>query len=271
MNLTLGFSSCPNDTLIFYALMNGIIKAGVSSDITFKEFISDVQTLNEKALAGELDVTKVSVAAYLKVCDRYELLNSGAAIGRHCGPLLVTKELSSIAELNGSEIAIPGELTTAYLLFRAFIKKNFGDFSFIPRFMTFQRIIPAVSSGEVRAGIIIHESRFTYQAAGLRALIDLGEWWEKGTGLPIPLGCIIAKRSLGGDLIKKIDSLIHDSVVYGLNNISQAMPYIKRYSQELSEDVIMKHIRLYVNDFTIDMGSQGREAIERLNDMEDNS
>lgn len=266
--LSLGFSSCPNDTLVFYALIKGIIKAE-NSDLTFKESIADVQTLNEKAMAGELDVTKVSVAAYLKVHDRYELLNSGAAIGRGCGPLLVTRNVTSITELNGSEIAIPGRLTTAFLLFRAFIKKNFRDFSFIPRFMTFDRIIPAVSSGEVRAGIIIHESRFTYEAAGLKALIDLGEWWESDTGLPIPLGCIIAKKSLGNDLIKKIDSLIHDSVVYGLNNISQAMPYIKRYSQELSEDVIMKHIRLYVNDFTIHMGSQGRQAIERLKEMED--
>ncbi len=260
MRLSLGFSSCPNDTLIFYGLMNGIIKG----DITFKEFIADVQTLNEKALAGELDITKVSVAAYLQLQDRYELLNSGAAIGRGCGPLLVTKALTSITELHGSEIAIPGRLTTAYLLFRAFIKKNFMDFSFVPRFMTFDRIIPAVSSGEVKAGIIIHESRFTYETAGLKALIDLGEWWESYTGLPIPLGCIIAKKSLGGALIKKIDSLIHDSVVYGLNNISQALPYIKRYSRELSEDVIIKHIRLYVNDLTIDMGPQGREAIETL-------
>lgn len=265
MNLSLGFSSCPNDTLIFYALINGILR----SEIIFKEFIADVQILNEKALRCELDVTKVSVAAYFNIEDRYELLNSGSAIGRGCGPLLVTRDGASIEELNGSEIAIPGRLTTAYLLFRAFIKKNFRDLSFVPRFLTFHRIIPAVSSGEVRAGIIIHESRFTYEAAGLKALIDLGEWWEATTGLPIPLGCIIAKKSLGENLINEIDSLIHDSVVYGLKNISQAMPYIKRYSQELSEDVIMKHIGLYVNDFTIHMGSQGREAIERLKEMED--
>lgn len=265
MNLSLGFSSCPNDTLVFYGLINGKLK----SDISFKEFIADVETLNEKALDGELDITKVSVSAYLKVHERYELLNSGAAMGRGCGPLLVTRNVSSISELNGSEIAIPGRFTTAYLLFRAFIKKNFRDLFFVPRFMTFDKIIHAVSSDEVRAGIIIHESRFTYESAGLKALIDLGEWWERNTGLPIPLGCIIAKKSLGIDLIKKIDSLIHDSVVYGLKNIDEALSYIKRYSQELSEDVIMKHIRLYVNDFTIHMGTQGREAIERLKEMED--
>ncbi|MCX7792782.1 MAG: 1,4-dihydroxy-6-naphthoate synthase [Thermodesulfovibrionales bacterium] len=265
MKLTIGFSSCPNDTLIFYGLVNKKIE----SDIIFKEFIEDVETLNERAISGDLDVTKVSVAAYLKVKDKYELLNSGAAIGRGCGPLIVTKELSSIRELQGSEIAIPGRLTTANLLFKAYVKKNYGSFSFIPKFMTFDKIIPSVCRGDVKAGIIIHESRFTYEKAGLMSLIDLGEWWEKDTGLPIPLGCLIAKKSLGKDLIKKIDSLIHNSVIYGLEHLKEVLPYIKSHSQELSEDVIMKHIRLYVNDFTIDMGSHGREAIERLKNMEE--
>lgn len=265
MKLRLGFSSCPNDTLLFYALIEGKIDR---TGLEFEPFIEDVESLNERALRDELDITKVSVASYLRVRDRYELLNSGSAIGRGCGPLLVTETAKSIKELSGSAIAIPGRLTTAYLLFRSFIRKNLKDFSFIPEFMTFDRIIPSIKSKKVRAGIIIHEARFTYEAEGLRPLIDLGEWWEKETGLPIPLGCIIAKKSLGKDLIERIDSLIRESVLYGLRNIEEALPYIKNYSQELSEKVIIKHIGLYVNDFTIDMSSEGRKGIERLMDEE---
>ncbi len=266
MRLSLGFSPCPNDTLIFYGLVEGKIdRAGLE----FEPFIADVETLNERALRGEPDITKVSVACYLSLRDRYELLSSGSAIGRGCGPLLVTGDAISIKGLSGSVIAVPGRLTTAHLLFRSFIKKELKDFSFIPEFMTFDRIIPSIKAGRVRAGIIIHESRFTYEAEGLRALIDLGEWWEKETGLPIPLGCIIARKSLGMKTIREIDSLIRESVLYGLKNLKEALPYIKRYSQELSEDVIMKHIRLYVNDFTVDMSSEGRRSIERLMELEE--
>jgi len=265
VRLSLGFSPCPNDTLIFYALTQNKIKR---APFVFEEFIEDVQTLNEKALRKELHITKVSVATYLKVKDDYELLSSGGAIGRGCGPLLVTERIDNIKELNGAEIAIPGRLTTAYLLFLFYIKRTMKDFSFKPIFMTFDKIIPAIKKGNLRAGLIIHESRFTYESQGLKALVDLGKWWESETGLPVPLGAIIAKKDLGEEIIKKIDSFIRESVIYGLNHLEEALPYIRSYSQELSEDVIIKHIRLYVNDFTINMSDEGRRAIETLGGIE---
>ena len=265
MRLSLGFSPCPNDTLIFYGLTQNKINR---APFVFEEFIEDVQTLNERALRRELHITKVSVATYLKVKGEYELLSSGGAIGRGCGPLLVTERIDSLKELNGAEIAIPGRLTTAYLLFLFYIRRTMKDFSFQPRFMTFDKIIPSIKKGNLRAGIIIHESRFTYEFQGLKALVDLGEWWEAETGLPVPLGCIIAKKDLGEGVIKKIDSLIRESVIYGLSHLEEALPYIRRYSQELSEDVIIKHIRLYVNEFTVDMSQEGRKAIETLGGIE---
>ncbi len=257
---TLGFSPCPNDTFIFYALLNGKID---SSGLAFDPKIEDVETLNRLALARTLDITKVSCHAYHYVKDDYCFLNSGSAIGRGCGPLIVAREQYSKNDLKGKKIAIPGELTTAYLLLKLFFNEELGSkpLDIIP--MLFCDIPAAVRDGRVDAGLIIHESRFTYQEYGLFNVIDLGQWWEVETGLPIPLGGIIARKSLG-PVVHDVEGLIKSSIAYSFANRQEAMPFIKKYSQELSESVINNHIGLYVNDFSLDMGKEGSSALKEL-------
>ncbi len=251
--ISLGFSPCPNDTFIFYALANKKLK----TDIEFSEILRDVETLNKMAFNKELDVTKASFHAFGFIRDDYCLLHSGSALGRGCGPLIVAKKKIQYAELSRKSIAIPGKMTTAYLLLRLFNPeiKNIVE-------MPFDRIMNAVSLGAVDAGLIIHESRFTYPSYNLVKLIDLGEWWEEETGLPIPLGGIFAKRKLGA-AIRKIDSLIKKSIEYAYRNPEEAREYIKNNAQELDDDVIDQHIRLYVNDYTLDIGD-GVAAVEKL-------
>jgi 1,4-dihydroxy-6-naphthoate synthase len=270
--ISLGYSPCPNDTFIFHALIHGKID---TQDLSFNEVLLDVETLNRKALKAELDITKISYAAYGGLRDKYCLLRSGGALGRGCGPLVVAKHVYSMEELRNKRIAIPGKLTTAFLLLQlfdpAFIRTPLPCSSFRPRPMTpaviempFHEIMNAVSNEEVDAGLIIHESRFTYPAYGLREIIDLGIWWEKETGLPVPLGGIIARRALGENLIRQIDALIRLSVGHAFRNRAEPMDYIKKHSQELSDDVINQHINLYVNDFSIDIGREGETAVLEL-------
>ena len=255
--LTLGYSPCPNDTFIFYALVHGKIDRG---GLCFREMLEDVETLNRMAGRAELDVTKISFHAFGHLRDTYRLLRSGAALGKGCGPLIVSKKHQQIKDLKGRKIAIPGKLTTAFLLLQLL------DPSLKERVvaMPFHRIIDAVRNDEVDAGLIIHESRFTYQAAGLRQVVDLGEWWEQETGLPIPLGGIIAKRGLGGELIRKIESGIRKSLEYAFANRAEPKAYIKKYSQEIEDSVIEQHIGLYVNDYSLDIGDDGLRAVEGL-------
>lgn len=259
--ISLGYSPCPNDTFIFYALVHGKIDTG---DLQFKEILLDVETLNRSAMKGELDITKVSYNAFGNLREDYCLLRSGGALGRGCGPLLVVRSQKPEARsLKNKKIAIPGELTTAYLLLQLYdpdLKKNI-------KVMPFNMVMDAVKKGEVDAGLIIHESRFTYPSYGLKRVIDLGEWWEKETGLPIPLGCIIAKRSLGSELINKIDSLIKESILYSMAHKKESTEYIKNHSQELEDSVIEAHINLYVNDYSIDIGEDGIKAVQRLFSM----
>jgi 1,4-dihydroxy-6-naphthoate synthase len=258
--LSLGYSPCPNDTFIFYALTHGKID---TKNLIFKETLLDVETLNQKAMSTELDLTKISYHAFGHVHKKYCLLKAGGALGRGCGPLIVAKNDYSMEELRDKKIAIPGKLTTAYLLLQLYD----SALSLQPSnliVMPFNKIIDAVANEEVDAGLIIHESRFTYPSYGLKQIIDLGEWWEKETGLPIPLGGIIAKRTLGHGLNKKINKIIKASVEYALNNRAEPMDYIKKHSQELSEDVINQHINLYVNDFSIDVGQEGEKAVTEL-------
>lgn len=254
--ISLGYSPCPNDTFIFYALVHGKIDA---DDLKFKEILLDVEALNKKALEGELDITKVSYSAFGNLREEYCLLRSGGALGRGCGPLVVSKTNYRMKDLKGKRIAIPGELTTAYLLLQLYdpdLKKNI-------KVMPFNMIMDAVKKGGVDAGLIIHESRFTYPSYGLRKVIDLGEWWEKETGLPIPLGCIIAKRSLGSELISKTDNLIKASILYSMAHKKESMEYIKNHSQEIEDAVIEAHINLYVNDYSIDIGEEGINAVKK--------
>ncbi|KJR97139.1 MAG: 1,4-dihydroxy-6-naphthoate synthase [Desulfobulbaceae bacterium BRH_c16a] len=253
-DLSLGFSPCPNDTFIFYALVHGKIHA---DGLVFREpLLEDVEQLNMWALAGRLDVTKLSFHAFGHVQDEYCVLSAGSALGRGCGPLLVTAAVGATPKLSGRRIAIPGKLTTAALLLQMFLVEPCELVE-----MRFDRIIDAVCNGEVDAGVIIHESRFTYRERGLVCLQDLGEWWEKSVGLPIPLGCIAARRSLGVGKIRTIDRAIRASVDYAFLHPDRCLPYIRSKSQEMDAEVVRSHIGLYVNDFSRDLGEEGRAAI----------
>jgi len=252
--ISLGYSPCPNDTFIFYALVHNKIRG----DLEFSEILKDVETLNLMALQGELDVTKASFHAFGHIREDYCLLHSGSALGRGCGPLIVARNPIRSKELDRKKIAIPGKLTTANLLLQLYSPeiKNVVE-------MPFDRIMNAVSLGTVDAGLIIHESRFTYPDYNLIKLIDLGEWWEEETGLPIPLGGILAKRELGAGVIQKIDKLLRKSIEYAFQNRALTSRYIRQHAQELEDEVIDQHINLYVNDYTLDIGD-GITAVEKL-------
>ncbi|HEY5674217.1 MAG TPA: 1,4-dihydroxy-6-naphthoate synthase [Malonomonas sp.] len=254
--LTLGYSPCPNDTFIFYALTHGLIPG---LPVTFAERLEDVETLNRLALNSELDLTKISYHALGHLRQDYCLLRSGGALGRGCGPLVVSQQATDMQQLRGKKIAIPGQLTTANLLLQLY-GEGFENLLILP----FHQIMAAIRSGEVAAGVIIHESRFTYQQQGLQAVLDLGQWWEEDSGCPIPLGGILAKRSLGNELIQQLDGALRRSVEYAFANPQQPQAYIKQHSQELADEVIRSHIELYVNDFSIDLGAEGVRAIETL-------
>jgi 5,8-dihydroxy-2-naphthoate synthase len=262
-SLTLGFSPCPNDTFMFYPLVHGLVD---TAGLTFLERLEDVETLNQLALKGELDVSKVSYHALGHIRDDYALLRSGSALGRGCGPLLVARENLVPADLRGRKIAVPGRYTTALLLLRLF-DPAFENFIVMP----FNEIMDAVLKGKVDAGLIIHESRFTYQGFGLHKLVDLGEWWEGETGLPIPLGGIVARRSLGSDTIAIIERALRAGVQYAHNNPAAAADYIREHAQEMSDEVCAAHIGLYVNDFSTDLGEEGERAIAELLRRAENS
>lgn len=253
--LTLGFSPCPNDTFIFHALINGL----VSVPFIIKERLEDVETLNRLVLGNVLDVSKVSYHLYGHVRDRYCLLRSGGALGRGCGPLLVAREGVSLRHLGNLPVAIPGEFTTATLLLKMF-DPGFRRLVCMP----FHEIMPRISAGEVAAGVIIHEARFTYQESGLVKLIDLGEWWEDATGLPIPLGGIVARRSLGKEMLSLLDRAVADSLKHARANPEESRGYIRKHAQEMSDDVCAAHISLYVNDFSLDLGAEGERAVACL-------
>jgi 1,4-dihydroxy-6-naphthoate synthase len=255
--LSLGYSPCPNDTFIFYALVHGQID---TAGLRFREMLLDVETLNRKAMAAELDITKVSFHAFAFLRETYHLLRSGGALGRGCGPLVVAKAETSMENLRGKRIAIPGRLTTAYLLLQLYDPALGMNVVVMP----FDRIMDAVKRGSVDAGLIIHESRFTYPDYGLCEVMDLGRWWEGDTGLPLPLGCILAKKCLGSKVIRTIDTLVRRSVEFAFAHRERTGGYIKAHSQELEDAVIEQHIDLYVNDYSLDLGSEGMAAVEEL-------
>ncbi|HTY20592.1 MAG TPA: 1,4-dihydroxy-6-naphthoate synthase [Geobacteraceae bacterium] len=255
-NFTLGYSPCPNDTFIFYPLVHGLIDSG---GFRFSERLEDVETLNRLALAGELEITKISFHLLGFIRPDYCLLRSGGALGRGCGPLVVSRRYAEMGEIRGKRIAVPGRYTTAHLLLRLF-DPELGNVIFLP----FHEIMGAVASGEADAGVIIHESRFTYPDYGLTKLLDLGEWWENDTGHPLPLGGIVAKRTLGKESIAAIERMLRASVEYGLAHPCEANAYIRAHSQEMSDEVCAAHIRLYVNDFSIDLGREGEAAVRAL-------
>lgn len=258
MNFSLGFSPCPNDCFIFDALVHKKIDI---QGIDFKVVMEDVEALNNRAFKQELDITKLSYHAFLYLTNHYELLNSGSALGFNCGPLLVKSAKSKVEDVNKASIAIPGKYTTAnFLLSLAFPNaKNKKE-------IVFSDIEEAVLSNKVDAGLLIHENRFTYQEKGLEKIIDLGEFWESLIHAPIPLGGIVVKRNIDTKLQRTIDALIKQSVEFAFANPESCMPFVKQHAQEMSEDVMKKHIALYVNDFSIDLGFIGKNAIQLLFD-----
>lgn len=260
MKLTLGFSPCPNDTFIFDALVNGKID---TDGLEFDVQLEDVQTLNEWAKTDKLDVSKISYGVLPLVLHDYVTLNSGGALGKGVGPLLISKSVvSSQWSIDDKTIAVPGVNTTAHMLFSlAFPNAN------NKQFLVFHEIEDAVLSGKVDAGVIIHENRFTYQDKGLTKLMDLGEYWEQQLQVPIPLGGIIAKRSLGDELTRKVDSLIQQSVEYAFANYPELTDYTRQHSQEMSEAVMRQHIDLYVNNYSINLGEEGKKAVTTMLDV----
>lgn len=256
MKLTLGFSPCPNDTFIFDALVHGLVDTeGLSFDVV----MADVEELNRKAFAGELDITKLSFHAFAFLLDKYALLNSGSALGKNCGPLLISQKQLSEGAVNRAKIAIPGKYTTAnFLLGLAFPEaKDKVE-------MLFSDIEQSVLDGKVDAGLIIHENRFTYQEKGLVKIVDLGEFWETKTGLPIPLGGIVVKRSLPTAIQEKIDRVLRRSVEFAFQREGGLSDFVKENAQEMKEVVMHEHIKLYVNKFTVNLGESGRAAVSGL-------
>ena len=250
--LRFGFSPCPNDTFILGALVQGL----VPSPCPLEFVIEDVEALNQRALAGELEVSKLSFGVFGRLLDTYQLLPAGAALGFGCGPLLVARKEVDLAT---ARVAIPGLHTTAYLLLRLYAPQVK---EVVP--LRYDQIMPAVSQGLVEAGLIIHESRFVYQDYGLKALVDLGAWWERCTKAPIPLGGIFVRRDLPEPLKAALTKAVSRSLAYAKKHRQKIWPFIKAHAQEMSDEVIEKHIRTYVNDFTEDLGREGRQAVRLL-------
>ncbi|MFF3399297.1 1,4-dihydroxy-6-naphthoate synthase [Streptomyces sp. NPDC002659] len=258
MTLQIAYSPCPNDTFVFDALAHGRVPGAPAVDVRF----ADIDITNAMAERGEFDVLKVSYAVLPWVLDEYALLPCGGALGRGCGPLVLTKEPGT--DLTGKTVAVPSERSTAYLLFRLWaadvVPGGVGEVVVMP----FHEIMPAVRDGKVDAGLVIHEARFTYQNFSLHCLADMGEHWESSTGLPIPLGAIIAKRSLGGATLKLLADSIRISVRMAWDEPEVSRPYVLEHAQEMDPTVADQHIGLYVNEFTADLGDEGYAAVRGL-------
>jgi 1,4-dihydroxy-6-naphthoate synthase len=252
MSLSIAYSPCPNDTFVFHAWAHGLIEGAPALDVTF----ADIDITNTAAERGEFDVLKVSYAALPWLLDDYALLPTGGALGRGCGPLVLTRD--ELPSLDGRTVAVPSERSTAYLLFRLWAAgQHPARIDVVP----FASIMPAVRDGSYDAGLVIHEARFTYPSYGLRALTDLGEWWEADTGLPIPLGAIVARRSLDTAALARA---ARASVEYAWADPSASAQYVAAHADEMSPDVQQQHIALYVNEFTRDLGDEGFAAADAL-------
>jgi len=256
MKLTLGFSTCPNDTFIFDAAVHHKID---TEGVEFELFLGDVEELNQKAFDAEIDITKLSYHAYAYAAENYVLLNSGSALGRNNGPLLISKKKIYPDEVEDLKIAIPGKYTTANLLLGIAYPRATNKIPYL-----FSDIESAVADEEVDAGLIIHENRFTYEAKGLKKIKDLGEYWETYTGKSIPLGGIVINRKHPKDLQHKVSNIIKRSIEYAYENPQSSLDYIRQYAQEMDAEVMKKHIDLYVNEFSLDLGQEGKEAIKTL-------
>lgn len=258
MKLTLGYSPCPNDCFIFDALVHKKID---TEGLEFDVLMDDVETLNRKALNGELDITKLSFHAFAYVMNNYVLLRAGSALGFNCGPILIQKSNPNQKPLSEWRVAIPGKMTTANFLLSIAYPEISNKIEYV-----FSDIEDAVLRGDVEVGLIIHENRFTYEQKGLVKVKDLGEFWDSLIHAPIPLGGIVIKRELDKNIQQKVNRLIRKSVEYAFDQPQSSMPYVKTHAQEMSEEVMKKHIALYVNDFSVDLGEQGIRAVHLLFD-----
>jgi 1,4-dihydroxy-6-naphthoate synthase len=257
-NIDIAFSSCPNDTFVFHAMLNGLVD---TRGLSFNAHIDDVESLNRQAKSGVYQVTKLSFAAWLKLKDKYGLLDSGAALGFGCGPLLVAR--SQNISVKDALIAVPGIDTTANMLFT--LRYPHAKNTTVARF---DKILPGIAAGEFDAGVIIHEGRFVFKDYNCVKIVDLGEWWEEQTGFPIPLGCINIRKDAETMAHKEaIESIIRDSVKYAFENPMSSRGYVKSLAQEMDNQVIDQHIKLYVNEFTISLGEKGRQAVQKLEEM----
>ena len=255
--ITLGHSPDPDDAFMFYALATDQLD---TEGLAFRHVIQDIETLNRRALSAELDVTAVSIHAYAYVLDKYALLTSGASMGDNYGPLVISREPMALDEVRRKTIAIPGEMTSAYLTLQLCMGKV--ETKVVP----FDEIMDAVASGDVDAGLLIHEGQLTYAARGLHKVIDLGEWWMAETGLPLPLGGNAIRKSLGPGLIAKVSRLLRQSIEYGLAHREVAVRHSMKYGRGMEESLTDRFVGMYVNDYTIDYGERGREAVRLLLD-----
>ena len=253
--LTFGFSPCPNDTFAFHALVHGLVAA----PFRVRPVLLDIEELNRRAHEGAFDLTKLSIGAFATIGDRYRMLRSGAALGRGVGPLVVARTPMSLAEAVKSPVAIPGLETTAFWLLRLAAPALDQVME-----LRYDQILGAVERGEVGAGLIIHESRFTYEQHGLSRVIDLGDWWEDETGLPVPLAGICARGDLEPALVSAAEAAVRASVQHAFDVPEASRAYVRAHSQEMSDEVCDAHIRLYVNDLSLDVGDEGLRAIARL-------
>ena len=253
--ITLGHSPDPDDAFMFYGLAAGQLDTG---DLRFRHIIEDIETLNRRALNSELDVTAISIHAYAYVLNNYALLGSGASMGDNYGPVVIAREPLSVDDLKRARIAIPGTMTTANLTLRLCV----GDVNTVV--VAFDKIMDSVERGDVDAGLLIHEGQLTYAARGFSKVVDLGEWWKAETGLPLPLGGNAIKKSLGPELIARVAALLRQSIGYGLAHRAPAVSHSMKYARGMENSLTDQFVGMYVNDYTIDYGERGREAVRLL-------
>jgi 1,4-dihydroxy-6-naphthoate synthase len=272
--IRLGHSPDPDDAFMFHALANDKIDTG---NLTFRHELQDIETLNRRALRGELEVTAISIHAYSQLLDKYALLPSGCSMGDRYGPMVVARKPMKIDELAQCKIAVPGTMTTAFLALRLLLAPNTtgglrgaglgGETGFQYEVVPFDQILNAVAAGKYDAGLIIHEGQLTYDQSGLHRIVDLGKWWQKMTGLPLALGGNAIRRSLGRELISSVSTALRESIQYALDHREEALAYAMQFARDLDPQMADRFVGMYVNERTLDYGPDGKEAIRRLLDM----
>ncbi len=254
--ITVGHSPDPDDAFMFYALAHDKIETG---NLTFRHELQDIETLNRRALKGELEVTAISIHAYAHLLDKYALLPTGCSMGDKYGPMIVAREAMTIDQLKSARIAVPGTMTTAFLTLKLLLPDEFA-YEVVP----FDEILTNVENGKFDAGLIIHEGQLTFQNQGLKLIVDLGVWWQEKTGLPLPLGGNVVRRDLGDETISNISRLLKESIRYALDHRQDALSYALNYARDMERDLADKFVGMYVNEWTLDYGPRGREAVRKL-------